>query len=70
MNFDHSILTLIVFFPLLGAVMLALLPDRGKTMQWGALLVTLITFLLTLHLPSHYAHSDAIGSFRFVQDSA
>ena len=32
--------------------MLALLPDRGKTMQWAALVVTLITFVLTLHLPA------------------
>jgi NADH-quinone oxidoreductase subunit M len=72
MNFDHSILSLIVFFPLAGAVVLALLPDKGKTMQWGALLVTLVTFGLTLHLPSHYATAsatgDATGSFRFVQD--
>ena len=70
MNFDHSILTLIVFFPLLGAIVLALLPDRGRTMQWGALIVTLVTFLLTLHLPSHYAAADAVGTFRFVEDTA
>jgi NADH-quinone oxidoreductase subunit M len=54
MNFDHSILSLITFVPLAGAILLALLPDKGKTMQWGALAVTLITFLLTLHLPAHY----------------
>ena len=70
MNPDHSILSIIVFFPLLGAMVLALLPDRGKTMQWGALIVTLITFLLTLHLPTHYAGADAIGTFRFVEDVA
>ena len=68
MNFDHSILSLIVFFPLAGAAVLALLPDKGKTMQWGALLVSLITFGLTLHLPAHYAATDATGSFKFVQD--
>ncbi len=70
MNFDHSILSLIVFVPLLGAIVLALLPDRGRTMQWGALIVTLVTFLLTLHLPSHYAAADAVGTFRFVEDTA
>ena len=68
MNLDHSILSLIVFFPLVGAVLLALLPDKGKTMQWGALLVTLVTFGMTLHLPSHYGGTDAVGPFRFVQD--
>ena len=70
MNLNHSILSLIVFFPLLGAIVLALLPDRGKTMQWGALIVTLVTFLLTLHLPVYYAGADAAGTFRFVQDNA
>ena len=70
MNLDHSILSIIVFFPLLGAAVLALLPDRGKTMQWGALLVTLITFGLTLHLPVYYDRAEATGSFKFVSDHA
>lgn len=68
MNFDPIILTLLLMVPLAGAVLLALLPDRGKTMQWGALAVTLVTFLLTLHLPLHYAAATQTGSFRFVQD--
>ncbi len=70
MHIDHLILSLIVFFPLLGAVVLALLPDRGKTMQWGALIVTLITFLLTLHLPMYYARAAVDGTFRYTQNSA
>ena len=68
MNFDHSILSLITFVPLVGAVVLALLPDKGKTMQWGALAVTLLTFLMTLHLPAHYDYS--VKGFQFVEDSA
>jgi len=68
MNFDPIILTLLLMVPLAGAVLLALLPDRGKTMQWGALAVTLVTFLVTLHLPLHYAAATQTGSFRFVQD--
>ncbi len=68
MNFDPIILTLLIMIPLAGAVLLALLPDRGKTMQWGALAVTLATFLVTLHLPLHYAAATQAGSFRFVQD--
>ena len=70
MPIDHLILSLIVFFPLLGAVLLALLPDRGKTMQWGALIVTLITFVFTLHLPIRYAGAHADGAYKFVQDHA
>lgn len=70
MHLDHSILSIIVFFPLLGAAVLTLLPDRGKTMQWGALVVTLITFGLTLHLPVYYDRAAATGSFKFVSDHA
>jgi len=68
MNIDHTILTLIVLTPLAGALLLALLPDRGKTMQWAALAVTLVTFLLTLHLPYHYSYSTPSGSFQFDQN--
>ena len=31
-----------------------LLPRQGRIIQWFALLVTLLTFVLTLHLPAHY----------------
>src|SRR5665213_1075780 len=65
MNIDHSILTILILVPLAGAILLALLPDKGKLMQWGALAVTLITFLLTLHLPFHYDYGAASGTFQF-----
>jgi len=68
MNFDHSILSIITFVPLVGAVVLALLPDKGKTMQWGALAVSLLTFLCTLHLPAHYDY--AAHGYQFTQDCA
>jgi len=68
MNLDHSILTLITFVPLAGALLLALLPDKGKTMQWGALAVTLVTFGLTLHLPAHFNYAAPAGSFQFTTD--
>jgi NADH-quinone oxidoreductase subunit M len=68
MNLDHSILTVITFVPLAGAVLLALLPDKGKLMQWGALAVTLVSFGLTLHLPIRYDYGAAAGRFQFDQD--
>jgi NADH-quinone oxidoreductase subunit M len=68
MNIDQIILTLIVFVPLAGALLLVFLPDRGKTMQWAALGVTLATFLLTLHLPFHYSYTSQPGSFQFEQN--
>jgi NADH-quinone oxidoreductase subunit M len=67
-NFDHIILTLIVFVPLTGALLLALLPDRGKIMQWGALAITLFTFLCTLHLPAHFNYAAPSGTFQFEQN--
>ena len=66
MNFDHSILTIITFVPLAGAILLAFLPDRDKLQQWAALAVTLVTFLLTLHLPFHYDY--AARGFQFEQN--
>jgi NADH-quinone oxidoreductase subunit M len=68
MNIDHAILTLIVFLPLAGALLLVLLPDRGKIVQGSALAVTLVTFLLTLHLPFHYSYASQPGSFQFEQN--
>jgi NADH-quinone oxidoreductase subunit M len=65
---DHIILTLIILVPLAGALLLALLPDRGKTMQWAALAITLFTFLCTLHLPAHYNYAAASGTFQFEQN--
>src|SRR5579863_10582115 len=55
---DGSILTLILLVPLAGAVLVALLPDRGKLSAWVALLTTLATFGLTLHLPAHFVHQS------------
>ncbi|RXH56240.1 complex I subunit 4 family protein [Granulicella sibirica] len=68
MNFDASILTLILLIPLVGAILLALLPDKGKLMPGVALAVTLLTFLATLHLPSHYSYAALPGTFQFEQN--
>ncbi len=68
MNIDHTILTIIFLVPLAGAILLALLPDKGKLMQWGALAVTLVTFVCTLHLPFHYDYGAASGGFQFATD--
>ena len=51
---DQSILTLILLVPLGGALLVALAPDRAKLPNWIALLTTLATFVLTLHLPAHF----------------
>jgi NADH-quinone oxidoreductase subunit M len=52
--------------PALGAVIVALLPRRGHVIQWFTLIVTLITFGLTLHLPANYAYHQP--GFQFEVD--
>jgi NADH-quinone oxidoreductase subunit M len=66
-NVDHSILTIILATPLAGALVLALLPEREgtKTHAIGALVVTLLTFGLTLHLVAHFNYAAPRGSFQF-----
>ena len=69
MNFDHSILTLILLTPLAGAAILALLPERegSKLHAAVALAITLLTLLFTLHLPAHFNYAAA--GFQFQQDT-
>ncbi|HVZ85042.1 MAG TPA: NADH-quinone oxidoreductase subunit M [Terracidiphilus sp.] len=55
---NDSILTLILLAPLAGAVLIALLPDRGKLPAWVALLTSLVTLGLTLHLPAHFVYGQ------------
>lgn len=61
---NQSILTLILLLPLAGAVLVALAPGRGKLPNWIALLTTLATFGLTLHLPAHFVLGQS--GFQFV----
>ena len=63
---NDSILTLILLAPLAGAVVVALLPDRGKLPAWIALLTSLGTFGLTLHLPAHFVRGQS--GFQFEID--
>ena len=69
MNFDHIILTIILLAPLVGALILAVIPERegAKTHHIGALVVTLFTFLCTLHLAAHFNYAAVPGSFQFEQ---
>ena len=48
------ILSLVIFVPVLGALLLALFPRRDRDIRAFALLVSIVTFLLSLHLPWYY----------------
>ena len=64
---DNVIISLILLAPLAGALLVLLLPDRGKLPAWAALATSLVTFLLTLHLPAHF--NSGTPGFQFVQDT-
>jgi len=70
MNFDPIILTLIIATPLAGAILLAVIPERegSKTHAIGALVISLFTLLLTLHLPAHFNYHAAPRTFQFEQN--
>jgi NADH-quinone oxidoreductase subunit M len=57
------ILTLVTFAPLAGALLLLILPRRDRDIRVISLLVSLITFGFSLHLPVHF-HRGAPG-FQF-----
>jgi NADH-quinone oxidoreductase subunit M len=51
---DGLILTLITFIPAAGAVVLMLMPRNDKAIRWAALLISILAFIVSLHLPAHY----------------
>ncbi len=69
MDLNHLILTLLLLVPLAGAILAALIPERdgAKTHHILALVVTLLTFVMTLHLPAHFTYGAP--GFQFEQNS-
>jgi NADH-quinone oxidoreductase subunit M len=63
---DNNILTIVVFLPLAGAILLALLPRRDRDVRYFALGISLITLLASLHLPWHYVRGQS--GFQFEQN--
>jgi len=62
MNMDRwspVILSLVTFIPLAGALLLTLLPRRDRDIRVFALVVSLLTFVLSLHLPVHFHRAQA-----------
>jgi NADH-quinone oxidoreductase subunit M len=63
MNLDRwspIILSLVTFIPLVGALLLILLPRRDRDIRIFSLVVSLLTFVLSLHLPAHF-HRASVG---------
>jgi NADH-quinone oxidoreductase subunit M len=61
-------LTLVTFIPLAGGLLLLLLPRRDRDIRIFALVVTLLDFVLSVHLPVHF-HRGLAG-FQYEIDKA
>ena len=60
------ILSLVTFVPLAGALLLVLLPRRDRDIRIFSLVISLLTFVLSLHLPVHFRRGQA--GFQFAID--
>jgi NADH-quinone oxidoreductase subunit M len=63
---DSSMLTLVTFIPLAGALLLLLFPRRDRDIRVFSLVVSLLTFAVSLHLPVHFRR--AVSGFQFEID--
>src|SRR4029434_4770824 len=62
---ENSILTMVTFAPAAGAILLLLFSKNNvKAIRAIALVVTLLTFALSLHLITHF--DSATSNFQFV----
>jgi NADH-quinone oxidoreductase subunit M len=66
-NLDTSILSLITFIPAAGALLLVLFPRRDRDIKVFALVISLLTFIASLHLPAHFQRAGA--GFQFEHDN-
>ena len=57
-NFSSSILTMVTFAPLFGGLLLTIFPRRDRDVRIFALVVSLLTFLASLHLPVHFQRAQ------------
>src|SRR5450432_192090 len=63
-NLNTLILTLVTFVPLLGALVLMAVPNRDRDIRWFVLIVTIVEFVLSLHL-AVYFRAEQAGGFQF-----
>ncbi|HTZ95552.1 MAG TPA: NADH-quinone oxidoreductase subunit M [Terriglobales bacterium] len=68
LSLDNSILTLVTFVPLAGAILLIFFPRRDRDIRLFALVVSLLDFVLSLHLPVHFQR--ALTGFQYEVNQA
>ncbi|MBI1740860.1 MAG: NADH-quinone oxidoreductase subunit M, partial [Candidatus Koribacter versatilis] len=62
-SLSRIILTLVTFIPLAGSLLLLLIPRRDRDIKVFALVISLLSFVTSLHLPVHL-HRNLAG-FQF-----
>src|SRR5689334_17751032 len=55
---NGSILTVVTFLPAVGALVLMLMPRNDRILRWTALVVSLLTFVFSLHLVRFFDYSQ------------
>jgi NADH-quinone oxidoreductase subunit M len=65
-NLNSSILSLVTFIPAAGALLLLLIPRRDRDIRIFALIISLLTFFLSLYLPAYFHRTQT--SFHFEVD--
>src|SRR6202044_3794946 len=58
-DLNSIILTLVTFAPLAGGLLLMLLPRRDRDIRIFALVISLLTFVLSLHLPVYFHRAQS-----------
>jgi len=67
MNIDNLrsiIVTLVTFTPLAGALLLMFFPRRDRDIRVFALVISLLTFVMSLHLPVHFHRGQTDFQFQ------
>ncbi len=62
-SLNSAILTVVTFIPLVGAILLLVFPRRDREIRGFALLVSIVDFVVSLHLPWHFQGGE--GGFQF-----
>jgi NADH-quinone oxidoreductase subunit M len=65
-SLNGIILSLVTFLPAAGALLLVFFPRRDRDIKWFALGISIITFLVSLHLPARFANGHS--GFEFEQN--
>ena len=61
------ITTITIFFPLIGAILMLLLPNEERVVRYAALAVAAVPLLLVVYI--YFAHGDDLGASALTQDA-